>query len=111
MTNVAKREWRRVAPILERLGLLTEADGTALAGYCQSYARWRECEAIIDEEGPVYETESVQGGRMVRSHPAIRAGQSHLAQVRFFCAEFGLTPSSRGRMTVPEQLEDDDLLD
>ena len=111
MTNVAKREWRRVSPILERLTLLTEADGAALAGYCQSYARWRECEAIVRREGPSYETHTAQGERIVRAHPAVRSGQAYLAQVRFVCAEFGLTPSSSGRLSIPEPPEYDDILD
>ena len=39
----AKREWRRIAPALERIGLLTEIDGTALAGcpvFCAAVHKW-----------------------------------------------------------------------
>ncbi len=79
LTAEAKREWKRVAPELERLGLLTCVDGTALASYCQSYARYIKA----DKEGRVNEA------------------CKHLAFVKAFCVEFGLTPSSRGRMTIP----------
>ena len=80
---------------------MTEADGVALAGLCQSYARWKECEKVISDEGLSYETHSAQGGRMVRPRPEVKMAQVYLSQVRAFCTEFGLTPSSRGRMTVP----------
>lgn len=40
----AKREWRRLGPELDRLGLMTTADRSAFAGYCQAWARWIEAE-------------------------------------------------------------------
>ncbi len=49
----ALEEWDRLAPTLHRLGLLTEIDGRALASYCQTWARWREAEAKIEEFGMV----------------------------------------------------------
>ena len=39
----AKKEWKRLAPALEAMGVLTMADQTAFEGYCQAYARWKEC--------------------------------------------------------------------
>lgn len=42
----ARKEWRRLAPILMNLGLLTAADAVPFAGYCQAYARWREAEDL-----------------------------------------------------------------
>ena len=32
----ARKEWRRLAPILMNLGLLTAADAVPFAGYCQA---------------------------------------------------------------------------
>jgi phage terminase small subunit len=33
------------------MGVLTEVDMAAFAAYCQSYARWKEAQQHIDEEG------------------------------------------------------------
>ena len=33
----AKKEWKRLAPSLEAMGVLTMADLTAFEGYCQAY--------------------------------------------------------------------------
>lgn len=98
----ARREWRRVAPELERLGLLTVVDMAALAGYCASYSLWRKCRQEIDEKGFTYETESGYVGQ----RPEVAIGNRALADVRAFCQQFGLTPSARARMTLPEAPDD-----
>ena len=45
----AKKEWRRLAKQMEQLGILTEVDMAAFAGYCQAYARWKEAEEFINK--------------------------------------------------------------
>lgn len=92
----AKREWRKMTPELERLGLLTVIDGAALAGYCQAYARWKQAEALLDREGLVITTQSGYS----QPHPAVAIAQKSLALVRAFCSEFGLTPAARSSLHV-----------
>lgn len=100
----AKREWKRVAPELEKLGLLTIVDGTALAAYCQAYSRWAAAEKVLTTEGMTYETET----GYIRQRPEVGIVQKYLNLIRGFCAEFGLTPSARSRMTLPGENEDED---
>ena len=47
----ARKEWRRLAPYMERIGILTEADRTAFASYCQAYARWKDAEEFMTRSG------------------------------------------------------------
>ena len=54
----AKKEWRRTARQLEDLGILTEVDMAAFAGYCQAYARWKEAEEFISRHGTIVKTPS-----------------------------------------------------
>ena len=54
----AKKEWRRTARQLEELGILTEVDMAAFAGYCQAYARWKEAEEFISRHGTIVKTPS-----------------------------------------------------
>lgn len=98
----ARREWQRIVPELERLGLLTLVDRAALAAYCQAWARFVQADAKITEEGPV--TVSLSGYRQPNPYVAIARQNTQI--VRQFCGEFGLTPSSRGRMTVPGSADD-----
>ncbi|MHB1126868.1 MAG: phage terminase small subunit P27 family [Bacillota bacterium] len=103
----AKKEWRRISRELEHVGLLTIVDMAALAGYCQAYARWKSAEKVISEQGLTMEIETQAGGLYTQQRPEVAIALKYLQQVKAFCAEFGLTPSSRGRMSLPGQEEDD----
>ena len=43
----AKKEWERLAELMNQMGVLTEVDMAAFAAYCQSYARWKEAQEHI----------------------------------------------------------------
>ena len=53
----AKKEWERLADLMNQMGVLTEVDMAAFAAYCQSYARWKEAQEHIDSEGSTFETD------------------------------------------------------
>ncbi len=95
----AKREWRRVAPELKRLGLATVVDRTALSAYCQAYARWRQAEEVLTREGLVFET----GSGYLMPRPEVAIAQKSMQIMKGFASEFGFTPASRTRLSVPEQ--------
>ena len=52
----AKAEWERMGSILADMGVLTEVDTMAFAGYCQAYARWKEAEEFISQHGSIIRT-------------------------------------------------------
>ena len=54
----AKKEWRRISKQLEDLGILTEVDMAAFAGYCEAYSRWKEAEEFISKHGTIVKTPS-----------------------------------------------------
>lgn len=93
----AKREWRRIVPHLERLGLLTQVDRAALAAYCQLYARWWEAERAIKAHGLTQVTES----GYVAQRPEVGIANSAIKQMRAYLSEFGLSPASRSRIDAP----------
>lgn len=110
LSDVAKKEWKRVVPELERLGLLTCVDGAALEGYCQSYARWVEAEQFMIKHGTIFKTPN----GYIQQVPQVAIAQKYLNVVKAFCAEFGLTPSSRSRLTIEnkkDDIDDDGFLD
>ena len=90
----AKKEWKRLASSLKSMGVLTAADLTAFAGYCQAYARWREAEEFITKHGSIFKTPS----GYVQQVPQVSIAQQNLKIMQSFCTEFGLTPACRSRI-------------
>lgn len=104
LEDEAKKEWRRMNKQLEGLGLLTEVDMTAFAGYCQAYARWKESEEFITKHGAIVKTPSGYWQQV----PQVSIAQTYLRIMNRFCEQFGLTPSSRSRLTADNGNSDDD---
>lgn len=92
----AKREWRRVVPYLLRIGLLSQIDRSALAAYCQNFARWYRAEKLLEEHGLVMITP--QGFEMQR--PEVGIANGAMKQMHKFMVEFGMTPAARSRINV-----------
>ena len=90
----AKKEWRRLAKTLEAMGILTDADMAAFAGYCQAYARWKEAEERITDRGLVIRTPSGYPQQV----PYISIAQQYLKLMQQFAEQFGLTPAARSRI-------------
>ncbi|SHJ77713.1 phage terminase small subunit P27 family [Paramaledivibacter caminithermalis] len=92
----AKKEWKRMAKILETIGVLTQIDAAAFAGYCQAYARWKEAEEFLSKHGTIFKTPS----GYIQQVPQVSIAQTYLKIMKDFCSEFGLTPSARARIRV-----------
>lgn len=103
LNAVAIREWQHIVPILDKMGVLTTADGEALAGFCTSYAQLVKAEAAIEKYGIVIASLHKETGTAVlRMNPAVRIKSDALRQMRAFMQEFGLTPASRSKVAAVE---------
>ena len=94
----AKKEWRRLAKQMEQLGILTQVDMAAFAGYCQAYARWKEAEEFITQHGSIVKTPSGYW----QTVPQVSIAQTYLKIMNRFAEQFGLTPSSRSRIIAAD---------
>lgn len=112
----AKEEWKRISVTLEKLGMLTFIDKAAFTGYCQAYAKWKKAEEFIKKFGFTYKIpKKDKEGKIVSifiaAFPEVAIARASLEQVRQFCSEFGLTPSSRGRISLPSESLDNEFED
>lgn len=104
LSRYAKKEWKRIAPLLLKNKLLTDADVSALAAYCQAYHRWIEAEKLIRTYGYTSITDK---GNIVQRPEVSIANKAMDAMIKYG-KEFGLTPSSRTNLHIenPEEAED-----
>jgi P27 family predicted phage terminase small subunit len=92
----ARAEWERMSVELFDLGLLTALDRAALACYCMAWGRWVEAERMVKQYGEVLKSKGTGG--FYRS-PYLDVSNGALAQMKAFLTEFGMTPSSRTRVS------------
>ncbi len=96
LNDAAKKEWRRLVGILLDMGLYTVVDRAALAMYCQAWGRWVVAEKKVAKTGEVLPGKTGTSYQNPWRHEANKAYE----QMRKMLAEFGLTPSSRTRLTA-----------
>lgn len=107
MLPEAKKEWERIIPELSALGLFTKIDRAALVGYCQSWARYAEAEQYLNDHATAFETDK----GYIAQVPQVSIAQKYLKLCHTLMTEFGLTPSSRGRMQLPGDPKDEDPME
>jgi P27 family predicted phage terminase small subunit len=109
----AKAEWRRIVPELLSLKLLTVVDRGALTAYCLAWNELVACTKAMTREGriisqPVLNRSGKKVGAIRRPNPAARLQRDAFARVKQFLGEFGLSPSSRARLQVPNHVTEKD---
>jgi P27 family predicted phage terminase small subunit len=91
----AALHWPVVARQLESSGVLTSMDAQALALYCEAFARWQDANGLLAKTGLV-----VPGQKgMLTQNPAVHIANAAFDQMRRMLIEFGMTPSSRSRVS------------
>jgi len=108
LDDEARAEWDRVTVDLAGMGLLSPADRPALTAYCTAWSRWVEAEAMVKKFGSI--VKSPEKGFPMKS-PYLSIADQALETMRKLMVEFGLTPSSRSRIRVPDGGEAGDEFD
>jgi P27 family predicted phage terminase small subunit len=94
LKDEALREWNRVTPLLADVGLISKLDRAVIASYCQTWARWIDCERMLESTGLI--VESPNGYPMYS--PYLAQANRAIDQMRRLSEQMGLTGSSRSRI-------------
>jgi len=89
--------WKRLAPRLMSLKLLSVTDAETFGRYCRNFARWLKMQKRLDDMGEIYEIET-QSGKVRRADPAFLIGDRLERQLVTAEAMFGLNPAERQRI-------------
>ncbi len=107
LDRMAKHEWKVVTGMLRKLNILSEVDTTALSMYCQTYSDWRKAVKVTAKEGAWTVCTDKEGNIFSRRHEWDRVRERNMEACRKWLCEFGLTPSSRARVQVEEEVKND----
>jgi P27 family predicted phage terminase small subunit len=77
---------------------MTSADFAAFACYCAAYSQFIASQRILKDEGLTFM--SPNGYLMAR--PEIAISNTAMKLIKDFSIQFGFTPSSRGRIQLPD---------
>ena len=114
----ARKEWRRITPLLEELGLISGLDRSALALYCQAAGRLAELETAFNRAVDRLVSDGVDYYDAVHqvsyvTTPSGYQQQSVLVQLigrqreqlHRYLQHFGLSPAARGRVQPSNNLQ------
>lgn len=95
-----------MVPELDRIGMLGRIDRASLTAYCSTWATYVRAQRQLDADELEISTTSTK-----RPNPAWTVVRESSAALRRWCVEFGLTPSARSSMSLPDAKDTDPDLD
>ncbi|UVL26225.1 phage terminase small subunit P27 family [Pseudomonas donghuensis] len=102
MSSEGQVAWGRLTVLLDRMGVLTEADGFALERLCDCYAEILALRDLVAAQGRTYETTSTQGELVLKANPAVAMLADVDRRFKSYLVEFGLTPAARSKVQVKD---------
>lgn len=104
LSEKARTAWGALSVILDRAGLITEADVFALERACETVAEVQELKADIAENGRTQKVK-IKGAKkgeksviMERQRPQVSMLQDADRRLKAWLVEFGLTPAARTKV-------------
>lgn len=111
LAQAARKEWKRITPLLEELGLISGLDAAALGLYCQCVGRLSELEtafnaavarhvaAGMDYSDAVYQvSHAVTPSGYAQQSVLVQLIRSARQEVHRYLMHFGLSPAARARV-------------
>jgi len=95
------RFWDEHAPELERLQILTGVDAAAFRLMAEHYAL--AVRAAVELRGE--DSLTVEGRDGPKKNPLVQVLRDQSAAFKSYATEFGMTPSARARLQLPEEAE------
>lgn len=96
----ARVAWLYLRPKLEAMGLLTEADEVAFTALCEAVGEWRIYRKMLNEDGGRIKPHPTKKGAFL--YNPVGFVDKIEKRMQGWMMEFGLTPSSRSRVTRTE---------
>jgi len=105
---VARREWRRLVPLLQAVRVLSETDEIALGTLCLTYSRLIQAQKLLAADSLL-----VKVGKRGHLQPsaALSIVRRESEQLLKLLAHFGMTPATRSRIETTGPADEVDALE
>jgi len=105
-----KKRWayRRLIRIIDPMKVMTRADAVALELAAEAYAEMVEASEVVEENGFTYESEKEDGGILIKTRPEVLIRSDAWRRLEKMISHFGISPSSRTKVSVVEKLKEQD---
>lgn len=102
LSDLARRHWFALCPLLKDMGILSRGDGAALEQLAECYAEVQELRADIRANGRVQSVTTKSGDVFERQRPVVAMYQDADRRLKSYLVEFGLTPAARSKVHASE---------
>ncbi len=103
------RFWRTIQSDLVQMGVMTKADGHALALLCDNLGRYVECQRFLRDNGLTYDFVTKMGVEMPLQRPEVGIAGAALTQALRLMDRFGLNPAYRTKLKVEAENPEEPL--
>ena len=120
LTEKDKKAWRRMRRIIGPINIATKADVIALEELTTAYVDFWEARKVVDQNGTTYISKAIKGinaeGKqvmsvIVRRRPEVEIMTDAWHRIEKMLSHFGLSPSSRSKVSVVGELKEEDPFD
>ena|SRR3990167_9711136 len=101
LSRKAKKYWKEIAAVLDDMQVITKADKYALKLLAEAFADYEQALEDLQKQPRVYAKKDAQGNMTsLAINPNVRLVREAWNHIMIALREFGLTPSSRGRVST-----------
>ncbi len=107
LSKNAQKHYKRIAQILDKMKILTEADVFALEILAQALADYYDAKEKIELEGKTIDYINHRGDRVIKVNPLVSIMNESRRTVINLLSRFGLEPSARASLNIAPEVDDD----
>lgn len=105
----AEIEWHRIVKSLDTMGVLTNEDLTVLESYCFNVGLMEQAMKAINDQGVIETQTNSQNHTYSAENKWINVYNKAVDRIIKIASEYGFTPSSRTRISMPSREKNDPL--
>ena len=98
-----RKEWKRVIPELDSMGILAQVDRATLTTYCEA---WEDFVNLLEEYKVDGATVTTDKGNIVQN-PILGAKNKAAERLLKIARQFGMTPAARTKLEAAEAGDED----